>query len=375
LVNKSSRVVPPIQRGLHVSNLPGAWNQPERRHQSGAGQRLQRGLLVWVEIDHTTGGTEEHGDDTVATGAPPGDAAVAIHVQYAHAHSFRSRPAAITISQGTDTFLVPESSREIYSHGHHDSVLRSHRWRSAENSAAYLLPRLNSADRLLDVGIGPGTITLDLAERLSEGWVVGVDSAPAAVAATRALARAQGVNNLRLMVGDAYQLAFADASFDVVHAHQLVQHLAHPVTALREMRRVCVPGGLVAIRDADYSGMTWHPPSAALTRWLELYQHVARSNGGEPDAGRRLLAWAHAAGFSDVDSSASAWCFARPADIAWWSDSWAERLSHSDFAQQAVEQGLSDRMELAQLAEGWRRWGKLADAWFAVLHGEILCRR
>jgi ubiquinone/menaquinone biosynthesis C-methylase UbiE len=375
LVNKSSRVVPPIQRGLHVSNLPGAWNQPERRHQSGAGQRLQRGLLVWVEIDHTTGGTEEHGDDTVATGAPPGDAAVAIHVQYAHAHSFRSRPAAITISQGTDTFLVPESSREIYSHGHHDSVLRSHRWRTAENSAAYLLPRLNNADRLLDVGIGPGTITLDLAERLSEGWVVGVDSAPAAVAATRALARAQGVNNLRLMVGDAYQLAFADASFDVVHAHQLVQHLAHPVTALREMRRVCVPGGLVAIRDADYSGMTWHPPSAALTRWLELYQHVARSNGGEPDAGRRLLAWAHAAGFSDVDSSASAWCFARPADIAWWSDSWAERLSHSDFAQQAVEQGLSDRMELAQLAEGWRRWGKLADAWFAVLHGEILCRR
>jgi SAM-dependent methyltransferase len=226
LVNKSSRVVPPIQRGLHVSNLPGAWNQPERRHQSGAGQRLQRGLLVWVEIDHTTGGTEEHGDDTVATGAPPGDAAVAIHVQYAHAHSFRSRPAAITISQGTDTFLVPESSREIYSHGHNDSVLRSHRWRTAENSAAYLLPRLNNADRLLDVGIGPGTITLDLAERLSEGWVVGVDSAPAAVAATRALARAQGVNNLRLMVGDAYQLAFADASFDVVHAHQLVQHLA-----------------------------------------------------------------------------------------------------------------------------------------------------
>jgi hypothetical protein len=144
---------------------------------------------------------------------------------------------------------------------------------------------------------------------------------------------------------------------------------------LREMRRVCVPGGLVAVRDADYSAMTWHPPSAALTRWLQLYQQVARSNGGEPDAGRRLLGWAHAAGFSDVDSSASAWCFAGSADIAWWSDTWAERLSHSDFAQQAVEQGLSDRIELAQLAQGWRRWGKLSDAWFAVLHGEILCRR
>jgi SAM-dependent methyltransferase len=375
LVNKSSGVVPPIQRRLDISDLPDARNQPERRHQSRAGQCLQRRLLVWVEIHDAARGTEEHGDDTVATGTPPGDAGVAIHVQYAHAHSFRSRPGATTIPQGTDTFLVPESSREVYSHGHHDSVLRSHRWRTAENSAAYLLPRLNIADRLLDVGIGPGTITLDLARRLSEGWVVGIDSAPAAVAATQALAGAQGVKNLRLLVGDAYQLGFADASFDVVHAHQLVQHLAHPVIVLREMRRVCVPGGLVAVRDADYSAMTWHPPSAALTRWLQLYQQVARSNGGEPDAGRRLLGWAHAAGFSDVDSSASAWCFARPADTAWWSDTWTERLSHSDFAQQAVEQGLSDRIELAQLAEGWRRWGKLSDAWFAVLHGEILCRR
>jgi SAM-dependent methyltransferase len=266
-------------------------------------------------------------------------------------------------------------SREVYSHGHHDSVLRSHRWRTAENSAAYLLPRLNRADRLLDVGIGPGTITLDLARRLRQGWVVGIDAAPAAVAATKTLAASRGVGNVRLLVGDVYQLGFADGSFDVVHAHQLVQHLADPVVALREMRRVCEPGGLVAVRDADYSAMTWHPPSAALTRWLQLYHGVARSNGGEPDAGRRLLSWAQAAGFSDVDSSASAWCFATPMDIAWWSDTWAERLSHSDFAHQALERGLSDSAELTQLAEGWRRWGELSGAWFAVLHGEILCRR
>jgi SAM-dependent methyltransferase len=270
---------------------------------------------------------------------------------------------------------VTHSAREVYSHGHHDSVLRSHRWRTAENSAGYLLPRMKPADRLLDVGIGSGTITLDLARELSQGWVVGIDSAPAAVAATKTLAASERVGNLGLLIGDVYQLGFADASFDVVHAHQLVQHLADPVAALREMRRVCLPGGLVAVRDADYSAMTWHPPSAALTRWLELYHDVARSNGGEPDAGRRLLGWAHAAGFSSVDSSASAWCFATPTDIAWWSDTWAERLRHSDFAHQAVERGLSDPSELAQLAKGWRSWAELSDAWFAVLHGEILCRR
>ena len=196
---------------------------------------------------------------------------------------------------------MPLSSREVYSHGHHNSVLQSHRWRTAANSAAYLLPRLKPADRLLDVGIGPGTITLDLAGRLSEGSVVGIDSAPAAVAATRAFAAARDVRNLRLLVGDVYHLGFTDASFDIVHAHQLLQHLANPVAALREMRRVCVPGGIVAARDADYAAMTWHPPSAAISRWLALYHEVARSNGGEPDAGRLLLSWARAADFTDVD--------------------------------------------------------------------------
>jgi ubiquinone/menaquinone biosynthesis C-methylase UbiE len=270
---------------------------------------------------------------------------------------------------------MPNSSREIYSHGHHDSVLRSHRWRTAENSAAYLLPRLKPADRLLDVGVGPGTITVDFAERLTAGSVAGIDSAPAAVSATQTLAVEHGLSNLSVSVGDVYDLDFPDASFDVVHAHQVLQHLSDPIAALREMRRVCLPGGLIAARDADYAAMIWYPPSAALTRWLELYHQVGRANGGEPDAGRRLVSWAQTAGFSDVEASASAWCFTAPRDVTWWSETWAERLSKSDFGQQAVERELADSAELAQLAEGWLKWGRLPDAWFTILHAEILCRR
>ena len=66
---------------------------------------------------------------------------------------------------------------ETYLHGHHDSVLRSHRWRTAENSAGYLLPRLAPGARVLDVGCGPGTITADLAARVPSGEVVGIDAA------------------------------------------------------------------------------------------------------------------------------------------------------------------------------------------------------
>ena len=264
------------------------------------------------------------------------------------------------------------SARETYSHGHHDSVLRSHRWRTAENSAGYLLPHLRSDARLLDVGVGPGTITVDLARRLPAGQVLGIDNALAAVEAARDLAEQSGAANLQVEVADVYALDEPDDAFDVVHAHQVLQHLADPLAALTEMRRVCRPGGLVAVRDADYAAMTWYPESAELSRWLELYRALARTNGGEPDAGRRLRSWADAVGFADVTSSASVWCFADAADLGWWTGTWAERLTASAFAEQAVDHGLSDADELAALAAGWQDWGRRPGAWFSVLHGEVL---
>ena len=64
---------------------------------------------------------------------------------------------------------------DVYTHGHHESVLRSHTWRTAENSAGYLIGELRPGMELLDIGCGPGTITLDLAARVAPGRAVGVD--------------------------------------------------------------------------------------------------------------------------------------------------------------------------------------------------------
>ena len=261
-----------------------------------------------------------------------------------------------------------------YTHGHHPSVLRSHSWRTAENSAAYLLGSLRPGMDLLDVGCGPGTITLDLAELVAPGRVVGVDAAGGVVEEADRLRRDRGVPNAEFRVDDVYALGCADASFDVVHAHQVLQHLTDPVTALREMRRVMRPGGVLAVRDSDYAGFVWAPRLPELDRWLELYHQVTACNGAEADAGRHLLGWVQQAGFADIAAGSSTWTFADPESRAWWAGSWAERVERSSLAEQAVAYGLSDASELAAIAQGWRRWAETPDGFFAVLHAEVLAR-
>jgi ubiquinone/menaquinone biosynthesis C-methylase UbiE len=259
-----------------------------------------------------------------------------------------------------------------YTHGHHESVLRSHRWRTVENSAAYAIPYFTSGARVLDVGCGPGTITLDIAQRVAPGQVTGID--PSADVIAQAKADAKGVANVEFATGDIYALDHADGSFDVVHAHQVLQHLPDPVGALGEMRRVCKRDGVVAARDSDYAAFTWYPYDPALEAWQTLYRNIARANRGEPDAGRFLLAWAHAAGFENVTPTATAWCFATPEDRTWWGDLWADRMTTSAIAEQAERDGFAARGELEAMAAAWRAWAAHPDGWFAVLHGEIICR-
>lgn len=249
-----------------------------------------------------------------------------------------------------------------YTHGHHDSVLRSHRWRTAENSCAYLLPHLRADQTLLDVGCGPGTITADLGTRVAE--VVGIDPSADVVAQAR--------RNHPGVAFEAGDLFTSEGSWDVVHAHQVLQHLEDPVGALRAMAGLARE--LVAVRDSDYPAFVWTPDSAGLDRWREVYLAVTRRNGANADAGRRLLGWARSAGLADATYTTSTWTYATPGERAWWSDLWAERCTASAFAEQAVAYGIATPAELGDLADAWRAWGAQEDAVFVVLHGELLAR-
>lgn len=260
----------------------------------------------------------------------------------------------------------------VYTHGHHESVLRSHRSRTAQTSAAYLLPLLKPTDHLLDVGAGPGTITADLAGLVAN--VTATEIGPAELRLAQATADDRNVANIDFQVADVHALQFDDATFDVAHAHQVLQHVADPVQAFRELARVTRPGGIVAVRDSDYSGFCWWPALPQLDTWLDLYRTIARENGGEPDAGRRLLSWAHAAGLTDVVATSSTWCYATPGERAGWGGMWADRIVNSAIAGQLVESGHATYDELQEISNAWTAWAADDDGWISILHSEVICR-
>lgn len=269
---------------------------------------------------------------------------------------------------------MSDERRATYTHGHHESVLRGHRRRTAADSAAYLLPYLRPGLSVLDVGCGPGTITADLAALVVPGSVTAVDQVADVLGVASAEVQQRNLSNVSFGTADVHNLEYLDDTFDVVHAHQVLQHVTDPVRALREMRRVCAPGGIVAARDADYAGFVWYPELPALDLWRDLYRRVARANRGEPDAGRRLLSWARQAGFEDIAPTGSLWCYATPEAREWWGEMWAERILHSAIARDLVSLQLATTAQLEEISAAWREWAAAPDAWIAIPHGEILCR-
>lgn len=260
---------------------------------------------------------------------------------------------------------------EVYIHSHAPVVVASHGSRTAAEAAAFVLPRLSTDATVIDLGCGPGSITVGLAQAVPAGHVAGIDAAPEVL--EEAASRAAGIGNVAFAAASVYDLPFQAASFDAAYAHQLLQHLADPVAALEEAKRLLRSGGVIGVRDADYATMTHFPQDSRLDRWLEIYHQVARHNGGEPDAGRRLASWLRRAGFEKVVATSSTWTYADPKRRREWAELWARRIQlEGTFSASAVGAGISDRRELAAIGAAFQEWAEQPDGWFAFIHGEAV---
>ncbi|KAI1424428.1 ubiE/COQ5 methyltransferase [Xylaria sp. FL1777] len=269
---------------------------------------------------------------------------------------------------------MPEQA--VYSHGHHASVVNSHARRTAEDSAAFLIPHIKPHYRILDVGCGPGSITIDLAQLVPEGSVVGVDTVEDVLSQARDLARARGVEgNLTFQRQDANELPFADGEFDIVFCHQVLHHVHKPVDILKEMARVTRKGGLVAAREVDYGSVSWYPELPGIDKWKDTLMTVMSSNGAQPKAGRYVKAWAREAGFvsEGITFTWDTWNYQEDKAVT-WAKSWVDRALHSSYATTSISKGISTQEDLDYVSDTWRKWGEAEGAFIIIPHGEILCR-
>jgi ubiquinone/menaquinone biosynthesis C-methylase UbiE len=104
---------------------------------------------------------------------------------------------------------------------------------------------------VLDVGCGPGTDLVRLADAVGEaGSVVGIDRDPVMVAHARR--RTAGYGNIEVRRGDAHALPWDDACSDRVRTDRVLQHVEDPARALAELRRALRPGGLAGMAEPDW---------------------------------------------------------------------------------------------------------------------------
>jgi ubiquinone/menaquinone biosynthesis C-methylase UbiE len=257
--------------------------------------------------------------------------------------------------------------------GHPDAIVSFHARRTADDSAAFLLPHLTADMALLDVGCGPGSITLDLASRVALAH--GIDPKPEAITAAEEARSRTGASNVSFSRGDAYHLPFEEECFDVVFAHQVLQHLGDPVGALREMRRVLRPEGLLAVRDADYGTMVHAPHQPRLDEWLVTYVETARHAGGEPHAGRYLPTWVSEAGFADLMVTTSSTTHVESVEVEAWRDLWTSPQLVAGIGAAAESIGLGGTEHFEHLTDGWQAWAVSERPLLAFLNGEVIARR
>jgi ubiquinone/menaquinone biosynthesis C-methylase UbiE len=150
--------------------------------------------------------------------------------------------------------------------------------------------------RILEVGCGLGDDAASLARLVAPGGsVVAIDGSQTMITAARE--RHADVVDLSFDVADAAQLPFDDASFDACRVDRVLQHIADPAPAVREMVRVIRPGGVLVAYDNDWETLTVDFADRELTRTV-LNAWCDRFPSGW--IGRRLVPLFLQAGLRDV---------------------------------------------------------------------------
>jgi ubiquinone/menaquinone biosynthesis C-methylase UbiE len=235
--------------------------------------------------------------------------------------------------------------------------------------ARFLAPYLRAGLSLIDCGCGPGSITVDLARTVEPGVVVGVDLRANALTHGRKQARERGIFNVAFTAASIYQLPLVDASFGAAFACAVLQHLAVPLAALKEICRVLKPGGVIGIVDGSSPITFRYPTNSLLETWDKLRGFEREYNTGRRPVALELRTLLREAGFARTEASGLLSTEAGPPAGSPEATRAVARNHlirlHGGLGELAIAQGWIKREELSQIAEALIAWGEAPNAFFA----------
>ena len=248
--------------------------------------------------------------------------------------------------------------------------------RNADSCAAHLRPHLEAGQRLLDIGCGPGTISVGLADAVAPGEMHGIDMEESQIELARSAAKAGDHENATFSSAQATALPFDDASFDVVHCHAVLMHIPENAGVLSEIRRVLRPGGLLSTREMIGGSCFFTPdPDGTLAQIWQGFSQLLRGNGGHPDIGKDMPAILYREGFTSVEASASFEAFSSPADVGFF-HAFAGGWFFSDETRgAAIKYGLVTAEQFENWQSSFDSWKSVSGAFATLAWGEALARK
>jgi len=299
---------------------------------------------------------------------------------------------------------------QTYQQSHHRIVTAAHSTRTAAVEGAFILPHLQPHFAILDIGCGPGTITSSFATYVPQGSVTGIDTTEQVIseASERLSQLDPRPKNVAFEVGNVLEgLRWEDGTFDVVFCSQTLIHIVEPVKALREMRRLCKPGGFVAAREADMP-FRWVPYLQGLQLFNKyLYRMVMGNIGSDavhPDnapfedghrSGSLVHVWAREAGFDPLRMVKGArttvygtleermycrvfyFCLDDMLMVCvnlgkFHAGGFVGRIENAGWREKFVELGASEE-EVDTVVSDLKKWEEDVDGWHAIVQCETIC--
>jgi 2-polyprenyl-3-methyl-5-hydroxy-6-metoxy-1,4-benzoquinol methylase len=209
---------------------------------------------------------------------------------------------------------------------------------------------LREGMRVLDVACGIGTMSQVMAREVGPwGVVIGVDSSAGQLEVARADAAKAGVRNVEFVRADAYQTGLERGTFDLVYSRFVLCHLQRPLDALREMRTLLKPGGVLVCEDMEAVTLATVPATSIYATLAAQGVERGARRGVDSNLGAKLPSYLQDVGMQDVQVSIWQPAFLRGEEKRWWEYSVAEA------APQIIEMGLATRAEVDAMLEEMRR--------------------